>query len=178
MTAPFSDMSAKKQGRSAQPLWRRRLQYFYLRFLRLRGSPQELARGLASGVFAGSFPLFGFQTLIGIAIATLLRGNKILAAAGTWVSNPFTYLPLFAFNYQIGRWLLGSSANPRFDSLDSLKGWADMGIDVSSRLMLGSSIVGLIGSLLCYYGSVPVIHHLQKRRIERRLARISTSSNG
>lgn len=155
---------SKRTSRATWPLWRRRLQYFYLRFLRLRGSPQELSRGIASGVFAGCFPLFGFQTLIGIGVATVLRGNKILAAASTWISNPFTYLPIFAFNYQVGRWVLGEGALQEFDSLDSLRSWMEMGADVTSRLMLGSAVVGLVLGVISYYVGIRVIHQIRQRR--------------
>jgi hypothetical protein len=90
------------------PSWKRWLRYLYLRLLRLQSSPKEIARGLAVGVFAGCFPIFGFQTLAALVLAVPFRGNKLAAAAGTWVSNPFTYVPIYAFNYQVGEWLLGS----------------------------------------------------------------------
>ncbi|MFS8808493.1 DUF2062 domain-containing protein, partial [Synechococcus sp. R6-10] len=83
------------------PSWKRWLRYLYLRLLRLQSSPKEIARGLAVGVFAGCFPIFGFQTLAALVLAVPFRGNKLAAAAGTWVSNPFTYVPIYAFNYQV-----------------------------------------------------------------------------
>jgi uncharacterized protein (DUF2062 family) len=94
--------SKASTGKPSLPAWKRQLRYLYLRFLRLQGSPQYLARGIASGVFSGCFPLFGLQIIIGVTIATVFRGHRIMAAAATWVSNPFTYVPLFAFNYQVG----------------------------------------------------------------------------
>ncbi len=138
---------------------------WYLPVLRLPGSPQYLARGIASGVFSGCFPLFGLQIIIGVAIATVLRGNRIMAAAATWVSNPFTYVPLFAFNYQVGDRLLGRQSINGFSDLDSFKTWMDMGAEVSSRLMLGSTVVGIGAALGSYYGGIILIHSLRRRRI-------------
>jgi uncharacterized protein (DUF2062 family) len=158
----FRTTSATRKGLTSD--WQRKLRYVYLRFVRLQGTPEQLARGMASGVFAGSFPLFGFQILIGVAVATLLRGNRIMAAASTWISNPFTYLPIFAFNYQVGVWMLGTSSTKGFTDLDSLKGWADMGTEVSARLMLGSAVVGIVASLLSYYLGVPLIRRMRQRR--------------
>ena len=66
------------------------------------GSPFFNAKGLAIGVFSGCFPFFGFQTLIGVFLAKLFKGNIFLAAIGTWISNPFTYIPLYYFNYKVG----------------------------------------------------------------------------
>jgi uncharacterized protein (DUF2062 family) len=147
--------------------WKRQLRYWYLRLLRFQGSPQYLARGIASGVFSGCFPLFGLQIIIGVAIATVLRGNRIMAAAATWVSNPFTYVPLFAFNYQVGDRLLGSQPINGFSDLDSLKTWMDMGAEVSSRLMLGSTVVGLGAALGSYYGGIVLLYSLRQRRTAR-----------
>ena len=42
-----------------------------------------------------------------MGVATLVRGNHLLAAAGTLVSNPITYVPLYWFNYLVGCQLLG-----------------------------------------------------------------------
>jgi len=110
------------------------------------GSHSQRARGLAAGIFCGCFPFFGLQTLLGVALASLVRGNHLLAAAGTWISNPFTYVPLYWFNYNLGCWLIGPSqewpgmAALRADSLREL-GWS-----VASRLLLGSTLVGLVAS--------------------------------
>ncbi|MFZ9228850.1 MAG: DUF2062 domain-containing protein [Prochlorococcaceae cyanobacterium] len=71
------------------------------------GSAGQRARGLAAGVFCGCYPVFGLQTLLGIGLASLVRGNHLLAAAGTWISNPFTYVPLYWFNFQLGCLLIG-----------------------------------------------------------------------
>ncbi len=149
--------------KAPQPPWRRTLKYYYLRFLRLQGSPEHLARGMASGVFSGCFPLFGLQIILGVTLATLLRGNRLVAAAATWVSNPLTYLPLFAFNYQVGYWLLGDGSISDLTTLDSWQAWMDMGTEVSSRLMLGSSVVGLGAATTTYYGGLVVIRWIRKK---------------
>ncbi len=149
--------------------WKRLLRYLYIRFLRMEGSPEAIARGVAAGVFAGSFPLLGFQTIIGIAIAALVRGNKVMAAAGTWISNPFTYVPLFALNFHIGCWLLrlptevvltASSTDPNE--------WMTMGISVTAALMVGSFVVGIVASLLGYYLGLMVARRIRTARAARR----------
>ncbi len=114
---------------------------------RQEGSPGQRARGLAAGIFCGCFPFFGLQTLLGIALATLLRGNHLLAAAGTWISNPITYLPLYWFNYQVGSWLLGPSVRPVSITALHQEGFWEMGWAFSSRLLLGSSLVGMVSSV-------------------------------
>lgn len=163
-SCPVDDPPRQIAAKMSQTQWQRRFRYLYLRFIRLQGSPEQLARGMASGVFSGCFPLFGLQMIIGIAVATALRGNRIMAAASTWISNPFTYLPLFAFNYQVGAWLLGGGAMMDFSDLEGLKGWMDMGTEVSVRLMLGSTVVGLVLALLSYQLGLPLIRRIRHRR--------------
>ena len=85
----------------------RRLRRWLVWLWQQEGTPGERARGIAAGVFSGCFPFFGLQTLLGVALASVVRGNHVLAAIGTWISNPITYLPLYWFNYQVDWYLLG-----------------------------------------------------------------------
>lgn len=156
------------QHRAKKNPWQRRLRYFYIRFIRLRGHPREIARGLAAGVFAGSFPLFGIQTILGIAIAAGIRGNKLMAAAGTWISNPFTYVPIYAFNYQLGRWILQQPPQPNlFTSEQSFQHMMDLGLDITIALFLGSTIVGVILGSVSYYVGLTMTKRVRKLRQKR-----------
>ncbi|NER81325.1 MAG: DUF2062 domain-containing protein [Leptolyngbya sp. SIO1D8] len=159
----FSKVPSTRSKRSWLESWRRRTRYIYLKFIRLRGHPKELARGLAAGVFAGMFPLFGLQTIIGVAIAFRIQGNPLMAAGGTWISNPLTYFPIFAFNYQVGSWILGRASMQPFTDLESLKTWLEASADVAVTLMLGSLVMGLILGVLSYWLGLPLIRRIQKR---------------
>lgn len=165
---PPSKVPSRKLQRSLREQWKRRARYIYLRFIRLRGQPKELARGLAAGVFAGMFPLFGLQTIIGIAIALRIKGNPLLAAAGTWISNPLTYLPIYAFNYQVGCWILGRPMVNPFTDVESLRSWVETGTDVGIALMLGSFTMGLLFGILSYFIGLPLIRRTQQRYRELR----------
>lgn len=158
-----SNVSKPKLQRSFGDRLKRRIRYIYLKFVRLRGHPKELARGLAAGVFAGMFPLFGLQTIIGVAIALRIKGNPLMAAGGTWISNPLTYLPIYAFNYRLGCWILGRPAVNLFSDVESLKSWLETGADVGIALMLGSFVMGLIFGPLSYWVGLPLIHRARRQ---------------
>lgn len=163
-----NDFGSSSSSSNARKLrgWRRYLRYIYFRFIRLRGSSAAIARGLAAGVFAGCFPLFGLQTLIGITIAAVVRGNKFVAAAGTWVSNPLTYLPIYAFNLALGQHLLGQEAvvlTEHFD-LDSFEGFMDAGRALITSLLMGSFVVGAIAAVISYGLGLWLAQSLRRRR--------------
>ena len=116
----------------------------------MQGKPEAIARGLACGVFAGLFPIFGLQTIVGVLLAVLLRGNKIIAAAGTWVSNPLTYVPIYAFNFHVGKWLL----NQDLLTDVSLQSWEQvkaLGSEIILTLFVGCFAVGLVGGIGSYF---------------------------
>lgn len=149
--------------------WKRVMRYLHIRFLRMRSSPGAIARGAAAGAFAGSFPFIGLQTIIGVAIASVLRGSKVIAAASTLISNPLTYVPLFALNFHIGRLLLRL---PPITSLPAspaaMDEWLAMGKDVAAAMMLGSLIVAIAASLISYYIALQIARHVQKAKAAKR----------
>lgn len=108
------------------------------------GTPGQRARGVAAGVFCGCYPFFGLQIIFSIGLASALRGNHLLAAAATLISNPFTYIPLYWFNYLVGCQLLGpgrGGINLAEFNRSSL--WAQ-GWEFTQRILLGSSAVGMV----------------------------------
>ena len=121
-------------------------------FRNQNGSPFFNAKGLAIGVFSGCFPFFGFQTLLGVFFAKLAKGNIVLAAIGTWISNPFTYIPLYYFNYKVGSIFIRNSTNITIDRDLAIHDLWEQGSIFSIKLLLGSSFVGL--SLACIAGVI------------------------
>ncbi len=121
-------------------------------FRQQNGSPSFNAKGLAIGVFSGCFPFFGFQTLLGVFFAKLAKGNILLAAIGTWISNPFTYIPLYYFNYKVGSIFIRNSTNITIDRNLGIHDLWKQGSIFSIKLLLGSSFVGLF--LACISGLI------------------------
>ena len=132
-------------------------------FLKQDGTPFFNAKGAAVGVFCGCFPFFGFQTLLGLFLARVAKGNLFLAAIGTWISNPFTYLPLYFFNYKVGSLLLKDSPDIVFDKNLMIEELWKKGSVFSLRLILGSALVGF---LLASISGI-IIFLLCKRKIKK-----------
>ena len=128
--------------------WFNKFQHSLRLLLELEGTPAKRARGIAVGVFSGCFPFFGLQSLMGVCLASLLKGNHLLAVIGTWISNPLTYIPLYWFNYKIGSFFLGSERElNNFSGLTQRQMW-NQGWIISSRIFFGSILVGLFFGLI------------------------------
>ena len=131
-------------------------------FLKQDGTPLFNAKGVAVGVFCGCFPFFGFQTLLGLFLARVAKGNLFLAAIGTWISNPFTYIPLYFFNYKVGSFLLKNSPNIILDKDLMVEELLKQGSFFSSRLILGSALVGLL--LASISGTIVFLLYKRKKK--------------
>ena len=131
-------------------------------FLKQDGTPFFNAKGVAVGVFCGCFPFFGFQTLLGLFLARVAKGNLFLAAIGTWISNPFTYVPLYFFNYKVGSSLLKKSPDIDIDKTLLIEELWKQGSVFSLKLILGSSLVGL---LLASFSGMIVFFLYKKKRL-------------
>ena len=133
-------------------------------FLKQDGTPFFNAKGIAIGVFCGCFPFFGSQTLLGLFLARVAKGNLFFAAIGTWISNPFTYVPLYFFNYKVGSLLLKNSADIIFDKNLMIEKLWEQGSIFSLRLILGSALVGFLLASI----SGGIVFFLYKRKIKKR----------
>lgn len=136
-----------------------------LRFVRLRGAPDEVAKGVALGVFIGMTPTFGFQMPLAVFFAFLLKENKLAAALGVWVTNPLTAPFIYTLEYESGRILLGMP-RPGF----RLEFNADMfrlGWELLMPLCLGSLIYGVLCAGMSYALTLRLIPTLRTWRIRR-----------
>jgi len=135
----------------------------------MEGSAEAIARGFAAGVFSGMFPLLGLQTAIGIAIAILVRGNKIMAAAGTWISNPITDLPIFLLNFKVGQWLLGANhLTLNLAILRNFEALATIGTELLIIWFTGCLVVGGLSAIASYFLSFNLVRRWRMRQIRRR----------
>ena len=72
----------------------------------IRFTEVGVARGTAVGMFWAFVPM-PFQMVPAFLFCWLARANLPVAMACVWISNPFTYLPIFSAQYQIGVWVFG-----------------------------------------------------------------------
>ncbi len=135
---------------------------------------RSVARGVALGLFFGTFIPFG-QSLAAAFFVAPLRANIAVAAASTFITNPFT-TPLFYLGaYQTGSWLLngerGQFRMPAGDTFweQAVDAW-DWLLSASTPTILGLFVIATVLATAGYV-AVNVGWHLWARARVRRRAR-------
>jgi len=138
--------------------------FFIYRVLHVDDTPHRIALGVAAGIFIAWTPTIGFQMLLTILLATLLRANKLVGVPFVLISNPFTLIPVYYPSYLLGCWLLRSKVPPPDFAramhvsgswwlelwVNRVKAWWEATWHVLAPLWVGSVVVGLILGALSY----------------------------
>jgi uncharacterized protein (DUF2062 family) len=178
---------SKQTRRTPGPRLRRFLNWL----IRLRGSPQAIARGAAIGLVVSFTPTIGFQTLIVLGVATLLNANRPVSIVPTWLTNPVTIPPVYAFTYYLGSFFWPGpepatvthamhAAAKDLESLDflairaQLGVFLDLGLDVFIPMWIGGLIVGAAAAAIAYPLTLRTVVRLRERRRRRRAKRRSS----
>ncbi len=161
---------------------RRAARYYYLKFIRLKGHPSVLARGVAVGTFIGITPTIPFHTVLALIIAFILRGSKVAALLSTIiVSNPITILPQYYFSWQIGNWLTPGEhsweeVSGLIDAIinggkfrETLAALGEVGIDSLIILLAGGIVLALPFTIAFYCLSYHFFKSIQKKRLEKKV---------
>lgn len=137
--------------------------------LRIQDTPHSIALGLAIGIFFGFTPLWSLKTLLSIAVAWLLGGNKIAAAISVQLHDLILpFMPaIYLWEYRLGYLLMHGHRPPRigFHLLDLREyvHW-EMFFTVGRPLLIGSTIVGLFSAIVIYLiCRVLITRHRAKR---------------
>lgn len=150
---------------------RRWWRYYYLRLLRIRGRPEEIARGLAVGVFVGLTPFLGLHTVLSLLLASMFKANQVAAVAATWVGNPLTLPVIYLAEFKLGQAIVGSEQVVALTISGSWQGAASIGMNILLATILGSLVLGLMVSLATYFLFRDSIYLIRLRRGLARLAR-------
>ncbi len=148
-----------------------------------QGTPHSLALGFAIGMFVALTPTVGFQMMIGATIAHFMKANRVIAAALAWITNPFTIVPIYYFNYRVGLLFLPGDEEAGLKFIQtisqakltdpetigaSLKLMAQELWGIAGVLWLGSVLVGLVVALVSY-PLVKRVVEVEQRRLHQRL---------
>ncbi|MCI5122050.1 MAG: DUF2062 domain-containing protein [Candidatus Electrothrix sp. AUS4] len=155
--------------------------YYYLRFIRLQGSPSSLALGSALGASIAVTPTLPLHTLCIVGVTLLLRVNTLAALlAGTVVSNPLTFAAQYYLSWKIGSILLPGRLDwqqlhdvlvlvRQSSFLDGIKIMSHLGFDAMLVLQTGGLVLAVPLGIITYLITLRLFLRLQKKRQQRHL---------
>jgi uncharacterized protein (DUF2062 family) len=150
---------------------------FRNRFLHMLGRddpPDTVAASFAIGVAISFTPLIGFHWIIALALAFLLRLNKVDVILGTLVVNPLTLGPASFVAYRLGRILLKARneaiAELPWSSLFSRSFWDEAGPAMRSigvQWGTGMFALSILAGALTYVVLGAILHRRLERKADR-----------
>jgi uncharacterized protein (DUF2062 family) len=144
--------------------FKRQLRYFYLRFVRIRAHPKDIARGMAMGLLLGMTPTYGFQMPLAILLAAALKENKIAPLLGVQITNPVSFPIIYTLNYKIGLFILGRPNNiPITDTLE-FHNLLKMSMDIFLPLWIGGFVLGIVVATIGYFITLKLVLFYRKEK--------------
>lgn len=157
-------------------------------------SSHSIALGTGIAMFVTFLPVVGFQTVIAVGVAALLRANKVVCIPIVWITNVFTIVPIYGACLGLGRFVLSKSGPGNETAmLATLESTPSAGIlelaywqaalqrtlEVGTELWVGCVIVATVASVASYFlarWGVSTYRERRRQRILRRNLRRSSIS--
>jgi hypothetical protein len=171
----IEDRKKNPKTREVAARLKRAFRLFFLRILRLKGQPEEVAGGIAIGVFIGLTPTVPLHTILSVLIAFLLGKSKLAAALGGLIANPFMLPLIYILDYKVGRMITGIEGVPLVWSEFSVSDLLDLGWDITYPLFVGGIALGLLSIFPSYFITKRLVILYRERR-RKRLEKIGISS--
>lgn len=145
-----------------------------------KNTPRAIAMGATIGTFVALTPTFGFQIIPTIVIASLLKGNRIVALIMIFISNPITVIPIYSFSFYLGTLFLPNFENARMTSIIKVikdfnfKDFANIGIESLVTLWVGSLFLATLSALGMYITSYYLVNFYKTKKENYRFKKLET----
>ena len=138
--------------------------------LHANDTPHTIAFGVAIAMVVAFLPLVGFQTVIAVGLAAVLRANKAVCIPIVWITNPFTIVPIYGACWKLGQWVTASPVTEAGVALAKLEQTHDAALFFSVEFWSEklNTLVGLSGELWvgCLVVGIPfaIVSYVMARR--------------
>lgn len=140
----------------------------YLRIVRQEMPAHNVALGFGVGMFVGFLPIIPFQIIVAVTLAFSLRGSKIAAALGTWISNPVNMIPFYLMLYYTGKIIIPWEVPPFNPELLELTVMLKQGWNWFLVMFIGGVALGIPAAVISYFLARRAIIDYRSRKRERR----------
>ncbi len=139
----------------------------YRKIVHEKASPEYIARGWAVGMFFGCLLPFGVQLFFSVPAAFLLRGSKIGAVMGTFITNHFTIFLIYPLQCYFGSMLIGNPLS--YGDITSAMSEVLDKQDWNSLLALGGNLVAAFfaGGFVFAAAMTPITYFGIKKLVEK-----------
>ena len=144
---------------------------FYIRFLKIRGTPGQISLGMALGLFIGMTPFMGFHTIAAVAMASLFGWSKLSAGIGVFVTNPLSAPFIYSVTYQLGSRVSGYTDPGRLTALfedDGVMALIKSSPKIILDLLIGGVIIGVPLAVIGYYITFKIVTDARKKWKQRK----------
>jgi len=169
---------------SAGQWFKKKWRKFYLKIVHEKATPEYIARGWSIGMFFGCLIPIGGQLLCSIPTAFLLKGSKIGAVLGTFLTNQVTVFFIYPAQCYAGAKILGMDISyndvasslkkiVEEQSVDALKEFCSEAGDLAGAFFLGGAIMAAVFTPITYVvvKQMVVKHRVRvEKRRKKRLA--------
>jgi len=123
-------------------------------------SSSYIARGWAIGMFFGCSIPFGVQLMLSIPCAFILKGSKIGATIGTFITNHFSIFIIYPLQTYGGAKLIGlplsyddiKSAMMEVIEKQNYETLLSLGVDIAIAFAVGGLVMALVFTPITYFG--------------------------
>ena len=128
--------------------------------------PEDVAAGWALGMFIGCSIPFGFQLIVSIPLAIMMRVSKVGATLGTLITNPVTIFII----YPVQTWAVNKfvfSGSLSFQRLMAME-WTweavrRLGVDAMMSFFIGGIVLALVLSPITYFTVKRIVVRYRRR---------------
>lgn len=128
--------------------------------------PEDVAAGWALGMFIGCSIPFGFQLIVSIPLAIMMRVSKVGATLGTLITNPVTIFII----YPVQTWAVNKfvfSGSLSFQRLMDME-WTweavrRLGVDAMMSFFIGGIVLALVLSPITYFTVKRIVVRYRRR---------------
>lgn len=130
------------------------------------GDPHHLALAFAVGVAIAFSPFIGAHTLLAVVVVWIFRLNPMAVFVGAFITNPWTFVPLYAGCLWVGVILWNPEADLPALAFSGLSMGDFMG-QFQPYLMpflIGTTVCSVVGAAVGYWGLRALIAGYRARR--------------
>ncbi len=158
--------------------------FYYLKFVRIKGAPKDIAWGACIGALIGTLPVMPFHTIGIIAICVITRTSTMAGLFSSLaISNPFTYIPIYYVSMVIGNFI--TPYNVSWETIhtileviisghgfkESVQLLANQGSELIIVMLSGGLLLAVPTAALWYFFTLRLFLKIREKRRQKHILR-------